>query len=73
MYLRFNIYGDENGKNKILELNKEIKVIVKLFFIVGITAGSLGLLNSFSNLIVLNGLGNTFYMIEDQSANIEII
>lgn len=50
-----------------------MKVIVKLFFIVGIAFWGLGLLYSFSKLVALNGLGNTFEMNEAQDLKTEII
>lgn len=50
-----------------------MKIIVKIFFIVGIAFGGFGLLFSFSKLIALNGLGNIFEMNEARSVKTEII
>lgn len=50
-----------------------MKIIVTIFFIVGIAFGGFGLLFSFSNLIALNGLGNIFEMNEARNGKTEII
>lgn len=50
-----------------------MKIIVKIFFIIGIAFGGIGLLFSFSKLIALNGLGNIFKMNEARNVNTEII
>ena len=50
-----------------------MKIIVKLFFILGIAFGGLGLLYSFSMLFALNGLGEIFEINEARSVKTEII
>jgi len=50
-----------------------VKLIIKLFFILGIAFCGLGLLYSFSKLIVLNGLGDIFEMNEARNAKTETI
>jgi len=50
-----------------------VKLIIKLFFILGIAFWGLGLLYSFSKLIALNGLGNIFEMNEARNVKTEII
>ncbi len=50
-----------------------MRLIGKLFFIVGIAFWSIGLLYSFSKLVALNGLVKIFNMKEAQDANTEII
>ena len=50
-----------------------MKLIIKLFFILGIAFCGLGLLYSFSKLIVLNGLGDIFEMNEARNAKTETI
>ena len=50
-----------------------MKLIIKLFFILGIAFWGLGLLYSFSKLIALNGLGDIFEMNEARNAKTEII
>lgn len=50
-----------------------MKVIIKLFFILGIAFWGIGLLYSFSKLIALNGLGNIFEMDEARNVKMEII
>lgn len=50
-----------------------MKLIIKLFFILGIAFWGLGLLYSFSKLIALNGLGDIFEMNEALNAKTEII
>jgi len=50
-----------------------VKLIIKLFFILGIAFWGLGLLYSFSKLIALNGLGDIFEMNEARNAKTEII
>jgi len=50
-----------------------MKIIVKIFIVVGIAFGGFGLMFSFSKLIALNGLGNIFEMNEARSLKTEII
>jgi len=50
-----------------------VKIIVKIFFIIGIAFGGFGLLYSFSKLIALNGIGDIFEMNEARNAKTEII
>lgn len=49
-----------------------MKLIIKLFFLLGIAFWGLGLLYSFSKLIALNGLGNIFEMNEARNVKTEI-
>ena len=50
-----------------------MRLIIKLFFILGIAFWGLGLIYSLSKLIALNGLGNIFEMNEARNAKTEII
>ncbi len=50
-----------------------MKLIIKIFFILGIAFWGLGLLYSFSKLIALNGLGDIFEMNEARNAKTELI
>lgn len=50
-----------------------MKIIVKIFIVIGIAFGGFGLMFSFSKLIALNGLGNIFEMNEARSLKTEII
>lgn len=60
-------------QDKDLRKGKALKVIIKLFFIVGIAFWGIGLLYSFSQLVALNGLGNIFEMKEAKEVKTRII